>query len=107
MSLADLIREKSRTHFATATPATLATHAGVKVRTVAKVATVTVATPPADLTVRCRNCEEFEPGPTHWAGGLGKCARTANGRPPVASRGIGVCFPDAPRQCPDYVETRS
>jgi hypothetical protein len=67
MSLADLIREKSRTHFATATPATLATHAGVKVRTVAKVATVTVATPPADLTVRCRDCAEFErPYPLGW-----------------------------------------
>jgi hypothetical protein len=61
----------------------------------------------APATVHCRDCAEFDSGPTHWAGGLGKCARTADGRPPVASRGIGVCFPDAPRQCPDYKETQS
>jgi hypothetical protein len=62
---------------------------------------------PAPATVHCRDCAEFEPGPTHWAGGLGKCARTADGRPPVASRGYGVCFPDAPRQCSDYKEPKS
>jgi hypothetical protein len=61
----------------------------------------------APATVHCRDCDEFVPGPTHWAGGLGRCSRTADGRPPIASRGYGVCYPDAPRQCPDYVETRS
>ena len=62
------------------------------------------AAPPqaAPATVTCGSCAEFEPGPTHWARGVGRCSRTADGLPPVASRGYGVCFPDAQRVCPDY-----
>lgn len=57
---------------------------------------------PAPATVSCGQCAEFEPGPTHWARGVGRCSRTIDGLPPVASRGYGACFPDAPRRCPDY-----
>lgn len=56
----------------------------------------------APATVTCGQCAEFEQGPTHWARGVGRCSRTADGLPPVASRGYGACFPDAPRSCPDY-----
>lgn len=57
---------------------------------------------PAPASVTCGSCAEFEPGPTHWGGGIGRCARTANGRPPVSSRGYGACYPMAPRTCSDF-----
>nr|RNF61646.1 hypothetical protein EC580_08150 [Acidithiobacillus sulfuriphilus] len=53
-------------------------------------------------TVTCGSCAEFEPGKTPL--GIGRCSRTANGLPPVASRGYGACFPIAPRFCPDHKE---
>ncbi|MCL5979781.1 MAG: hypothetical protein M1488_03675 [Gammaproteobacteria bacterium] len=59
---------------------------------------------PAPATVTCGTCAEFEPGTPAWGRGIGRCSRTANGLPPVASRGYGACFPDAPRTCPDYKE---
>ena len=52
--------------------------------------------------VTCSSCVEFIPG--HEPNSLGKCALTADGLPPVASRGYGCCFPFAPRICPDYKE---
>ena len=58
---------------------------------------------PAPATVTCGSCAEFEPGNTPL--GIGLCSRTANGLPPVASRGYGACFPIAPRSCPDYKES--
>ncbi|MBU2761247.1 hypothetical protein [Acidithiobacillus sulfurivorans] len=58
--------------------------------------------PPAPATVTCGACAEFEPGKTPL--GIGTCSRTANGLPPVASRGYGACFPIAPRSCPDHKE---
>jgi hypothetical protein len=48
MSLADLIRGKTLAPFATATPATFATHKPANGPTVATVATVTVASPPEE-----------------------------------------------------------
>ena len=56
----------------------------------------------APATVTCGTCAEFEPGKTPL--GIGRCSRTANGLPPVASRGYGACFPIAPRYCPDHKE---
>ncbi len=56
----------------------------------------------APATVVCGECAEFEPGTPVWAGGIGKCSRTADGRPPIAGRHFGVCYPDAPRVCFDY-----
>jgi hypothetical protein len=56
----------------------------------------------APATVTCGSCAEFEPGKTPL--GIGRCSRTANGLPPVASRGYGACFPIAPRYCPDHKE---
>ena len=53
-------------------------------------------------TCTCASCAEFEPG--REPNSLGRCSRTANGLPPVASRGYGACFPHAPRACPDYKE---
>ncbi|OCX70056.1 hypothetical protein A6M27_12055 [Acidithiobacillus thiooxidans] len=63
------------------------------------------AMPPqsAPATITCGSCAEFEPGKTQL--GIGRCSRTANGLPPVASRGYGACFPIAPRYCPDYKES--
>ena len=58
----------------------------------------------ASAIVTCGTCAEFEPGTPAWGRGIGRCSRTANGLPPVASRGYGACFPDAPRTCPDYKE---
>lgn len=52
--------------------------------------------------VTCSSCAEFIPG--REPNSLGKCARTAGGLPPVASRGYGACFPFAPRTCPDFKE---
>lgn len=52
--------------------------------------------------VTCASCAEFEPG--REPNSLGRCSRTANGLPPVVSRGYGACFPHAPRSCPDYKE---
>ena len=57
---------------------------------------------PAPATISCGSCAEFEPGPEPLA--VGRCSRTANGMPPVASRGYGCCFPTAPRICSDYKE---
>ena len=56
----------------------------------------------APARVTCGQCGEFEPGLEPES--LGRCSRTADGLPPVASRGYGVCFPHAPRTCPDYKE---
>ncbi len=64
----------------------------------------TMALQSAPATVRCESCAEFEPGTPVWARGIGKCAKTATGLPPVSSRGYGACFPSAPRICPDYQE---
>jgi hypothetical protein len=50
MTLAALIRKNESVRFATATPATVATLEGEKVRTVASVATVSVANPPETKT---------------------------------------------------------
>ena len=51
MSLSNLIRKNSKpVRFATATPATFATHEGENERTVASVATVAVAKPPQGQT---------------------------------------------------------
>lgn len=60
------------------------------------------AQPPAPATISCGSCAEFEPGPEPLA--VGRCSRTANGLPPHASRGYGVCFPTAPRICSDHKE---
>ncbi len=60
------------------------------------------ATARAPERVTCAACAEFEPGPQPE--GLGRCSRTADGLPPVASRGYGCCFPHAPRTCPDFKE---
>ena len=67
MSLADLIRGKSVSgEFATATPATFATQAGERGRTVASVATVAVANPgdektapPANASRTCAGCRNY------------------------------------------------
>lgn len=56
----------------------------------------------APATVTCSACAEFTPG--REPEGLGRCSRTADGLPPIASRGYGVCFPHAPRTCPDFKE---
>ena len=56
----------------------------------------------APSTVTCASCAELEPG--REPNSLGRCARTADGLPPVASRGYGCCFPHAPRFCSDYKE---
>ncbi|MHB8249069.1 MAG: hypothetical protein ACYDCX_09345 [Acidithiobacillus sp.] len=58
--------------------------------------------PPPPATVTCGSCAEFEQGLE--PNSLGRCSRTADGLPPVASRGYGVCFPAAPRLCPNYQE---
>ena len=50
MSLSAMIRKRQPGNFATATPATFATHEGGKVRTVASVATVAVAKSPQGQT---------------------------------------------------------
>ncbi len=52
--------------------------------------------------VTCGSCARFQPGPQPLA--IGVCLATANGLPPAGSRGYGVCFPHAPRTCPDYKE---
>ncbi len=69
-------------------------------------------TPPAPMPPRasvalpervtCASCAEFTPG--REPNSLGQCSRTANGLPPIASRGYGACFPHAPRTCPDHTE---
>ncbi|MBU2720700.1 hypothetical protein HF563_15305 [Acidithiobacillus ferridurans] len=61
------------------------------------------APPPAPATVTCGSCAEFEPGKTPL--GIGRCSRTLDGLPPVASRGYGACYPLAPRTCPDHKES--
>ena len=58
------------------------------------------APPPAPATVTCGSCAEFESGKTPL--GIGMCSRTLDGLPPIASRGYGACYPDAPRRCPDF-----
>lgn len=55
---------------------------------------------PAPATIACGSCAEFEPGPQPLC--IGRCSRTLDGLPPVASRGYGACYPDAPRRCPDF-----
>lgn len=67
-----------------------------------RLATQQPVRPSAPATITCGSCGEFEPGLEPE--GLGRCSRTADGLPPVASRGYGVCFPHAPRTCPDYKE---
>lgn len=56
--------------------------------------------PPQHVT--CASCAEFEPG--REPNSLGRCARTADGLPPISSRGYGCCFPHAPRTCQDFKE---
>lgn len=67
-----------------------------------RLATQQPARPSAPAVITCGSCSEFEPGLQPQ--GLGRCSRTANGLPPVASRGYGACFPMAPRTCPDFKE---
>lgn len=56
----------------------------------------------APAAITCSSCAEFHPGKT--PNGVGRCSRTADGSPPVASRGYGACFPTAPRFCSDHKE---
>ena len=56
----------------------------------------------APAAITCSSCAEFHPGKT--PNGAGRCSRTADGSPPVASRAYGACFPTAPRFCSDYKE---
>lgn len=51
MNLADIVQGDWLKEFATATPATVATHEGANSPTVAPVATVAVANPPEDKTI--------------------------------------------------------
>ena len=67
-----------------------------------RLATQQPVRPSAPATITCSSCAEFEPGLEPE--GLGRCSRTADGLPPIASRGYGVCFPHAPRTCPDHKE---
>ena len=60
--------------------------------------------PPAPAAVTCGSCAEFTPDAINPAQGVGRCSLTANGLPPIASRGYGCCFPMAPRTCSDYKE---
>ena len=69
-----------------------------------RLATQQPVRPPAPATITCGSCGEFEPGLEHNS--LGRCSRTADGSPPVASRGYGACFPTAPRFCSDYKELK-
>ena len=68
-----------------------------------RLATQQPVRPSAPATITCSSCAEFEPGPEHNS--LGRCSRTADGLPPIASRGYGACFPHAPRTCPDHKES--
>lgn len=58
--------------------------------------------PPSRVT--CGDCAEFAPDAINPVQGGGACSMTSNGMPPHASRGYGVCYPMAPRQCPDFKE---
>ena len=56
------------------------------------------------LRVACRDCQHFTPNPHNPEWGIGTCAATLtrDGRAAPGSRGYGVCYPMAPRQCPSY-----
>ncbi len=59
MSLSAMIRKRQPGNFATATPATFATHEREKVRTVASVATVAVANPESPQTDKGEPCSRW------------------------------------------------
>ncbi len=62
-----------------------------------------IAPQTAPAIATCGACAEFEPGPQPLC--IGRCSRTLDGLPPIASRGYGACYPMAPRTCPDYKES--
>jgi hypothetical protein len=60
-----------------------------------------MSTPPPMF---CRDCQNFTPNPHNPEWGIGSCAATLtrDGRAAPSSRGYGVCYPTAPRTCPNY-----
>lgn len=60
------------------------------------------ASPEPAPQVHCGDCAEFEPDSINPPEGVGKCARTMDGFPPVAVRSYGLCTPVTPRYCPDF-----
>lgn len=57
---------------------------------------------PLRASVRCGDCQHYQPDSVNPPQGSGRCALTLTGLPPAPVRGYGVCYPFSLRYCAHF-----